>query len=340
MKRKNFDIGIGQITEKMNSIMQPVVDATMSKLYSSEMVAWQNSFNKIIEPIANASLKIQCSAFPMDGYIKSMREALEPIVEMQTNIDKIIESTNRLQETLLKPIASASISNIITSMEMFSNNKVFDRISTLGIGRIMDSYLSIVENINLGEIKFYENGNIEYSGEIFEKEEITEASNEIIEYAESNVVIKTPTILTKIIISIFMVFILLAVDKEYYKAIIILMEAGFWGEAGSDFYTFIKNRFKNLYKKEIVQDEYFEKYCAFIQCDKVKIKKEPNKDANCIGVINFGRQVEILEQLGSWVQIKVCIDEENNTYTIGWVYANSLKKAGRIKKVIGNHDNK
>lgn len=69
-----------------------------------------------------------------------------------------------------------------------------------------------------------------------------------------------------------------------------------------------------------------------MQTDNLKLRKNPNKDAKILLELQFGSSIEIINQLGSWIEINYCIDEDNNTYISGWVYANGIKKIKKIKK--------
>ena len=46
----------------------------------------------------------------------------------------------------------------------------------------------------------------------------------------------------------------------------------------------------------------------------LKLRKKPNKDSKVIANLDFGSSIEIKNQLGSWLEINYCINEELEVY--------------------------
>ena len=109
------------------------------------------------------------------------------------------------------------------------------------------------------------------------------------------------------------------------------MFGGFLSQPGADAYSFFKDKFIRIFKKESITNDYFDNYSGLVQIDNLKLRKNPNKNAKIITNLQFGSSIEIKEQLGSWIEINYCIDEDNNTYISGWVYANGIKRINKIK---------
>ena len=115
------------------------------------------------------------------------------------------------------------------------------------------------------------------------------------------------------------------------KYLFLMIFSVFLSQPGADAYTFLKDKFIKVFKKESITDDYFDNYSGLVQIDNLKLRKKPVKDSKVIANLEFGSSIEIKNQLGSWIEINYCIDEDNNTYISGLVYANGIKRINKIK---------
>lgn len=280
----------------------------------------------------------------MLAYQKAMQPLITSMntIGFKQNILNAIEINNRAVQEACKIINNSYYTK---SMEIINRSleslrlpivECMSQLKTIQWVNLINDYKYSMEGINFNNIKINDNGTIEYEEDTFTKYEIEETSNEIVDEIKTNGKVEISSILKKLIFSLIVTLLISFLQSEDLKYGFLLMFSGFWGQPGSDAYNFLKDKFKRIFKKENITNEYFENYSALIQIDNVKLRKKPNKKATVLRTLDFGNSVEITNQLGSWIEINYCIDEDNNTYISGWVYANSIKKINKIKNRLLN----
>lgn len=288
------------------------------------------------------------SNFGIDKLIQQINQISRPIIDMinsntyqiamKSTLDICVESNKIMKEYLNNNV----VENIIKPMlSTYTNqmNKILDVIPTMmtdNLCNTLASYRSIINEINFDKIEFYNDGTIEYEGKHFTEEDIEITSDEMAEEISINGNFKFGSVLKKIILCVIGTFLIYFLQTDDLKYLLLLMFSGFVSQPGADAYNFLKDKFKRVFKKDLVSNEYFDNYSALIQIDNLKLRKKPTTDAKVIANLKFGSSVEIKNQLESWYEINYCIDEENNTYISGWIYANGIKRINKIKTKLLN----
>ena len=266
------------------------------------------------------------------GYIIN-NEAFKSSIGIATQT--YIENQRIMQQYIQNNILSSSISSTL-ELYKIQMNRILGVLPTLNMNRLNDTlsaYKKIINEINFNSLIINNNGTIEYDGKIYEESEIEETSNEIIEEINSDEKINNGTILKKLLFSIIGTFLILFIQADDLNFLFLGLCSGFIGQAGADAYSFLKNKFIQLFKKDSnITDEYFDNYSGLVQIDNLKLRKNPNKDGLVLANLEFGNSIEITNKLGSWLEINYCIDEEKNTYISGWVYSNGIRRTKKIKK--------
>ena len=280
----------------------------------------------------------------IDKLIEQMQQISRPVVDMinspafKNSMQSAIQQSSVYNEIMQEYFRSNTFENVIKpTIELYSQQmkKIYDIIPTIATQNIyntISTYGNILREINLDNLKLNNNGTLEYEGDIFTEEDIEETSNEIVEEINTNGRIEFGSVLKKLILCIICTFLISFLQSDDLKYLFLLILGGFFNQPGADAYTFFKNKFKKVFKKDSVTNDYFDNYSGLVQTDNLKLRKNPNKDAKILLELQFGSSIEIIEQLGSWIEINYCIDEANNTYISGWVYANGIKKIKKIKK--------
>ena len=271
------------------------------------------------------------SNFGIDRMIEQMQQSMRPIVNMinstayQNSIQlasiTCAESCKMMQQCLKSNVVENIIEPTLSLYreQMSRILEVIPTIMTDDLYNTLSVYKNILNEINFNNLIINNNGTIEYEGDIFTEDEIEETSKEIVEEINTK---------GKIEIESLLISFLQADDLKY---LFLMMFGGFLSQPGADAYSFFKDKFIRIFKKESITNDYFDNYSGLVQIDNLKLRKNPNKNAKIITNLQFGSSIEIKEQLGSWIEINYCIDEDNNTYISGWVYANGIKRINKIK---------
>lgn len=275
--------------------------------------------------------QIQQSIKPVVDFINSeeYKRTIEFTVKLSTEKSRIIQQYLRstdVVENTIRPLLNLYTGNAQYIYETFFNMTKYDWNKTLC------AYRDIINEIDINNLRINNNGTIQYEGNCYTKDEIENVSSDMAEEYNSKGKITTDTVIKKLLFCVVCALLISFLQTEDLKYLFLLMFGGFVAQPGADAYNFFKNKLKNTFNKDLVTNEYFENYSGLVQIDNLKLKKKPNKDAKIIATLQFGSSVEIKNQLGSWLEINYCVDEENNTYISGWVYANGIKRIKNIKR--------
>ena len=279
----------------------------------------------------------------IDRMIEQMQQSIKPIVNMinstayQNSIQlastAYVESCKIMQQCLKSNVVENIIEPTLSLYreQMSRILEVIPTIMTDNLYNTLSAYKNILNEINFSNLIINDNGTIEYEGDIFTEDEIEETSDEIVEEINTKGKIEIESVLKKLMFCIIGTFLISFLQADDLKYLFLMMFGGFLSQPGADAYSFFKDKFIRIFKKESITNDYFDNYSGLVQIDNLKLRKKPNKDAKIIANLQFGSSIEIKEQLGSWIEINYCIDEDNNTYISGWVYANGIKRIKKIK---------
>lgn len=275
--------------------------------------------------------------------VEQMQQVMRPVVDMinstayQNTIKLATEVSIESSKIMQQYLQSNIVENVIKpTLTLYQNqmSKVLQVIPTImpdNLYNTIAEYKNILNEINFDNVIINNNGTIEYEGNIYAEDEIEETSNEIIEEINNKGKFEVETFLKKLIFCILGTILISFLQTDDLKYLFLMIFSGFLSQPGADAYTFLKDKFIKVFKKESITNDYFDNYSGLVQIDNLKLRKNPNKNAKIITNLQFGSSIEIKEQLGSWIEINYCIDEDNNTYISGWVYANGIKRINKIK---------
>lgn len=275
--------------------------------------------------------------------VEQMQQVMRPVVDMinstayQNTIKLATEVSIENSKIMQQYLRSDIVENVIKpTLTLYQNqmSKVLQVIPTIMTDNLYNTiaeYKNILNEINFDNVIINNNGTIEYEGDIYTEDEIEETSDEIIEEINIKGKFEVETFLKKLIFCILGTFLISFLQTDDLKYLFLMIFSGFLSQPGADAYTFLKDKFIKVFKKESITDDYFDNYSGLVQIDNLKLRKKPVKDSKVIANLEFGSSIEIKNQLGSWIEINYCIDEDNNTYISGWVYANGIKRINKIK---------
>lgn len=276
--------------------------------------------------------------------IEQMQQISRPVVDtvnsmaFKTSMQSVIQQCSIHNEIMQTYFRNNTIENVIKpTLELYAQQmkKIYDIIpiiATQNLYSTMASYRNILREINFDNLKLNDNGTLEYEGESFSENEIEVTSNEIVTEINTKGTVEVGNILKKILLCLIGTLIISFLQAEDLKYFFLMMYGGFLSQPGADAYNFFKDKFIKVFKKDSITNDYFENYSGLVQIDNLKLRKKPNKDSKVIANLDFGSSIEIKNQLGSWLEINYCINEDNNTYISGWVYANGIKRINKIKQ--------
>lgn len=276
--------------------------------------------------------------------VEQMQQVMRPIVDMinsnayQNTIKLATEVSIESSKIMQQYLQSNIVENVIKpTLTLYQNqmSKVLQVIPTImpdNLYNAMEEYKKILNEINFDNVIINNNGTIEYEGDIYTEDEIEETSDEIIEEINNKGKFEVETFLKKLLFCIFGTFLISFLQTDDLKYLFLMIFSGFFSQPGADAYTFLKDKFIKVFKKESITNDYFDNHSGLVQLDNLKLRKKPVKDSKIIANLEFGSSIEIKNQLGSWLEINYCINEDNNTYISGWVYANGIKRISKIKQ--------
>ena len=275
--------------------------------------------------------------------VEQMQQVMRPVVDMinstayQNTIKLATEVSIESSKIMQQYLQSNIVENIIKpTLTLYQNqmSKVLQVIPTImpdNLYNTIAEYKNILNEINFDNVIINNNGTIEYEGNIYAEDEIEETSDEIIEEINNKGKFEVETFLKKLIFCILGTILISFLQTDDLKYLFLMIFSGFLSQPGADAYTFLKDKFIKVFKKESITNDYFDNYSGLVQIDNLKLRKKPVKDSKVIANLEFGSSIEIKNQLGSWIEINYCIAEDNNTYISGWVYANGIKRINKIK---------
>lgn len=275
--------------------------------------------------------------------VEQMQQVMRPVVDMinstayQNTIKLATEVSIESSKIMQQYLQSNIVENVIKpTLTLYQNqmSKVLQVIPTImpdNLYNTIAEYKNILNEINFDNVIINNNGTIEYEGNIYAEDEIEETSDEIIEEINNKGKFEVETFLKKLIFCILGTILISFLQTDDLKYLFLMIFSGFLSQPGADAYTFLKDKFIKVFKKESITNDYFDNYSGLVQIDNLKLRKKPVKDSKVIANLEFGSSIEIKNQLGSWIEINYCIAEDNNTYISGWVYANGIKRINKIK---------
>lgn len=275
--------------------------------------------------------------------VEQIQQVMRPVVDMinsttyQNTIKLATEVSIESSKIMQQYLQSNIVENVIEpTLTLYQNqiSKVLQVIPTImpdNLYNTIAEYKNILNEINFDNVIINNNGTIEYEGDIYTEDEIEETSDEIIEEINNKGKFEIETFLKKLIFCILGTILISFLQIDDLKYLFLMIFSGFLNQPGADAYTFLKDKFIKVFKKESITNDYFDNYSGLVQIDNLKLRKKPVKDSKVIANLEFGSSIEIKNQLGSWIEINYCVDEDNNTYISGWVYANGIKRINKIK---------
>lgn len=294
-KNKTYDLSI--IAPGMKSAIQQIGEISRTSLINIEY----------IRPVLLETFRsIELTKPVITEFARSMSIFSEQLVKLNYlgNISQIMEGTINIYNQNVKYLSNSL--KVLTEQMDFSN--------------MFQNYENILNSFNFENVVFNENGTIEYEDEIFNKEDIDEATKEL----STNSSIskdRKQSIVQKILLFILSAYI-----------------CGIIGQAGAETYTHLKDRFLGIYadvQSYNNEDNYFNEKCRIVDVSELNIRESFSKDSKIIGKLYYLQLVKELEKVAYWTKIEY-LDEENHIKIIGWVSTRCIKSYNKLKNEFSN----